>query len=210
MGWGLGARAGQAGASGSSLWVLCSDGVYASPLPAFSTWMQRGALWVSTLARSHLTVSLGGVRLPTPPPCGEAGLERAPSLTDHQDGWTRSPRWTLQDCPSWETRAAPPAGSLGRCGQATSICPAAFHEVPGSPLDPDHHVATEPGHGFVLPVEMFSDKAFVLFPDVGDVWSPVMISSSRKVHPRSPMWVSPLSNDERPQVCDLCLLGVQP
>ena len=88
MGWGLGARAGQAGASGSSLWVLCSDGVYAPPLPAFSTWMQRGALWASTPARSHLTVSLGGVRLPTPPPCREAGLERAPSLTISMDGPT--------------------------------------------------------------------------------------------------------------------------
>ena len=75
------------------------------------------------------------------------------------------------------------------------ICPA-LQEVPGSPLGPDHHVATEPGHSFVLLFKMFSDKAFVPFPDVGDVWSPVMISSSRKVHPRSHMWVSPLSNDE--------------
>ena len=35
MGWGLGARGGQAGAGGSSPWVLCSDGVYAPPLSAF-------------------------------------------------------------------------------------------------------------------------------------------------------------------------------
>ena len=71
-----------------------------------------------------------------------------------------------------------------------------LQEVPGSPLGPYHYLATEPGHSFVLLFEMFSDKAFVPFPDVGDVWSPVMISSSRKVHPRSHMWVSPLSNDE--------------
>ena len=61
---------------------------------------------------------------------------------------------------------------------------------------------------FVLPVEMFSDKAFVLFPKVGEVWSPGVISS-RKVQPNSHTQVSPLSNDERPQVCDLCLLGAQ-
>lgn len=61
---------------------------------------------------------------------------------------------------------------------------------------------------FVLPVEMFSDKAFVLFPKVGEVWSPGVIPS-RKVHPNSHTQVSPLSNDERPQVCDLCLLGAQ-
>ena len=63
---------------------------------------------------------------------------------------------------------------------------AALHEAPGSPLGPDHHVATEPGDGFILPVGMFSDKSFVPFPDVGDVWSPVMISSSRKVHVDEP------------------------
>ena len=59
-------------------------------------------------------------------------------------------------------------------------------------------------------VETFSDKAFVPFPDVGEVWSPVMISSSRKVHPSSHALVSPLSDSERPQVCDLCLQGAQP
>ena len=48
---------------------------------------------------------------------------------------------------------------------------------------------------FVLPVEMFSDKAFVLFPTVGEVWSPGMISS-RKVHPNSHTQVSPLSIDD--------------
>ena len=66
-----------------------------------------------------------------------------------------------------------------------------LHEVPGSSLDPDQHVGAEPAHSFVLPVEMFNDKAFVLFPDVDEVWSPVMISSSRKLHPSSHTPVSP-------------------
>ena len=42
------------------------------------------------------------------------------------------------------------------------------------------------------------------FPDMGEVWSPVMISSSRNVHPSSHMRVSPLSNDERPSMCVTC------
>ena len=57
---------------------------------------------------------------PSPRPCGEAGPERASPLTNHQDGRTCSPRRTLQDSPAWATRAAPPAGSLGRCSRATS------------------------------------------------------------------------------------------
>ena len=85
-----------------------------------------------------------------------------------------------------------------------------LHEVPGSSLDPDQHVGAEPAHSFVLPVEMFNDKAFVLFPDVGEVWSPVMVSSSKKVHPSSHKQVCPLFSNERPQVCDLCLLGTRP
>ena len=48
---------------------------------------------------------------------------------------------------------------------------AALQEVPGSPLVPDHHVAREIGNIFVLPVEMFNDKNFVQFPDVGEGWS---------------------------------------
>ena len=149
---------------------------------------------------------------PLPPPCGEAGPERAASLIDHQDSRTRSP--SLPD----------PAGLsfLGARGSASCRKPgtlqpghfrsvlaglwAALHEVPGCPLGPDHRVTAEPGHNFVLPVEMFSDKAFGPFPDVGEVWSPVMISS-RKAHPSSHTRVSPLSKDERPQVC---LLGAQP
>ena len=63
---------------------------------------------------------------------------------------------------------------------------AALHEVPGSALGSGQHVAIEPGHGFVLPVEMFSDTAFIPFGDVGEVWSPVMISSSRKVQVGEP------------------------
>ena len=46
---------------------------------------------------------------------------------------------------------------------------AAPQEVPGSALGPDQHVAIEPGHGFVLPLEMFSDTAFIPFGDVGEV-----------------------------------------
>ena len=55
------------------------------------------------------------------------------------------------------------------------VCPC--RTLGGAPLGswlspgPDHHVAAEPAHSFVLPAEMFSDKAFVLFPDVGEVWS---------------------------------------
>ena len=48
----------------------------------------------------------------------------ARSIPDHQDGRTHSTRRTLQDCPFWEARAAPPAGSLGRCSRATwSVLP---------------------------------------------------------------------------------------
>ena len=146
-----------------------------------------------------------------PPPCWEAGPERAPSLIDHQGSQTRSPRPTLQDCPSWAQ------GGSASCRKPGTLQPghfqsvlaghwAALHEAPGSPLGPDHRVAAEPGHSFVLPIEMFSDKAFVPFPHVGEVWNPVIISS-RKVHPSSYTRMSPLSNDETPKVC---LLGAQP
>ena len=73
MGWGLGARGGQADAGGSSAQALCSDGVYAPPLPACSAWMQHSALWASAPARSHLTASLGVVR-PTSNPAGRQDL----------------------------------------------------------------------------------------------------------------------------------------
>ena len=42
-------------------------------------------------------------------------------------------------------------------------------------------------------------------PDVGEVWSPVMISL-RDVHPSSHMRVSPTSNNETLLVCGQCLL----
>ena len=98
------------------------------------------------------------------------------------------------------------------------VGPWAVLEVRGSPLGPDHHVAAEPAHSFVLPLEMFSDKALVPFPDVGEMWSPGMIFSSRRVHPSSQVRVRPLSNHERPREGqspkvwqgDLCLLGAQP
>ncbi len=34
-------------------------------------------------------------------------------------------------------------------------------------MDPDHQVARDIGNISVLPVEMFNDKDFVQFPDVG-------------------------------------------
>ena len=46
--------------------------------------------------------------------------ECAPPRTDLQDGRTGSPRRTVRDYPSWASGAAPPAGSLRRCSQATS------------------------------------------------------------------------------------------
>ena len=50
IGLGLGAPGGQAGAGGTSPWALCSDGIYALPLPTFSAWMLPGALWSSAPA----------------------------------------------------------------------------------------------------------------------------------------------------------------
>ena len=102
--------------------------------------------------------------------------------------------------------------------RSVRVGPWAVLEVRGSPLGPDHHVAAEPAHSFVLPLEMFSDKALVPFPDVGEMWSPGMIFSSRRVHPSSQVRVRPLSNHERPREGqspkvwqgDLCLLGAQP
>ena len=47
---------------------------------------------------------------------------------------------------------------------------AVLHQVPASPRALTT-MAAEPAHSFVLPAEMFSDKAFVPFPDVGEVWS---------------------------------------
>ena len=65
-------------------------------------------------------------------------------------------------------------------------------------------MATEVGNVIVLSVEMFDDTVSFQFPDVGEVWSPVMLSSSRNVHPSSHRRVSPLSNDERPYMCVTC------
>ena len=52
-------------------------------------------------------------------------------------------------------------------------------------------MATEVGNVIVLSVEMFDDTVSFQFPDVGEVWSPVMLSSSRNVHPSSHTRVSP-------------------
>ena len=130
----------------------------------------------------------------SPPPCGEAGPECAPPLTDHQDGQTRCLRWTLQDCPFlgvWGRASCWRPGTL-QLGHFLSVpaAPQVALEVPGSLLPRLPHGA-EPVRSFVLPLEMFSKEAFVPFPDVGEVWSPGMISSSRKVHPSSHVRVSP-------------------
>ena len=130
---------------------------------------------------------------PSSPTCREVILEHTPPLTDHQVKRTCFPCQTVWDCPSQVTGAAPPAGSLGHCSWATSGL-----SLQDSGLLPCalttawlQNLATV----FVLPVEVFSDKAFVLFPTVGEVWSPGMFSS-RKVHPNSHTQVSPLSIDD--------------
>ena len=101
-----------------------------------------------------------------PPPCGEAGAERVPPLTDHRDGRTRCLRGTPQHGRSRASGAAPPAGSLGRCSPATSGLslqdPGLRLEVPGS-SGPEHHVATEPAHSFVLPLEILVMKGLFRF-----------------------------------------------
>ena len=130
-----------------------------------------------------------------PPPCGEAGAERAPPLTDHRDGRTRCLRGTPQDGPSRASGAAPPARSLGRCSPAASgltpqdgPCRASGAAPPAGSLGrcspapssltlqdpglarrllalpgPEHHVAAEPAHSFVLPLEMLVTKRLFRF-----------------------------------------------
>ena len=65
----------------------------------------------------------------------------------------------------WEPGALQPATSGQSSGHWVVL-----HQDPGSPRALTT-VATEPGHSFVLPAEMFSDKACVQFPDVGEAWS---------------------------------------
>ena len=45
---------------------------------------------------------------------------------------------------------------------------------------------------------------FFQFPAVVEVWSTVLISSSRNVHLSSCTMVSPLSNNEKPCMCVTC------
>lgn len=66
-----------------------------------------------------------------------------------------------------------PCGSLG-CTTRNS----------GLILGPDHHVTREIGDIFALPVEMFNDKHFVQFPNVGELWR-LTIYSPRNEHPTS-------------------------
>ena len=126
------------------------------------------------------------------------------------------PARTVQDCPAWDSSVAASCGkpAMLESGHFLSVLAAdwaALQEVSGSPLDPDHHVAREIiGNIFVLPVEMFNDKGFVLFHDVSEGWSLMLIYSPRNVHPSSRKGVSPVSKDERSHGCDLYLLGDQP
>ena len=78
----------------------------------------------------------------------------------------------MQDCPAWASSVAASFWKPGRLesGHFLSVLAAdwaALQEVPGSPVHPDHQVGREIGNIFVLPVEMFNDKDFVQFPDVG-------------------------------------------
>ena len=191
---GLGPKASrrvQVGAPRGSLlwWHLCPT---SSRIPAQ---MLRGACGrASAPARSHLSGSLGGVDPSPHHPAEKQDLSALHPLTDHQDGQTRCLRWTLQDCPFlgvWGRASCWRPGTL-QPGHFLSVpaAPQVALEVPGSLLPRLPHGA-EPVRSFVLPLEMFSKEAFVPFPDVGEVWSPGMISSSRKVHPSSHVRVSP-------------------
>ena len=120
---------------------------------------------------------------------------------------------TLQGCPAWVTCAAPPAGSPERCSRATSGLSSQDSGWRSTgflafPPGPDHHVVTKPGHSFVLPAKMFSDKAFVPFL----MW--VKCGARDDFFKKGTSQFShagePLSNNERPWGCDLCLLGAQP
>ena len=72
---------------------------------------------------------------------------------------------------------SPPAGSLG-CWNLTTSClslqDTGLHsEVPGSPLDPDHHVTRETANIVVLLVEMFNDTdpfSFLMWVKCGAQW----------------------------------------
>ena len=71
-----------------------------------------------------------------------------------------------------------------------------------------------PSHGQMLVTVLFCLLKCLMakvlsIPDVGEVWSPVMISSLRNVHPSSHTGEPPVQRWETLHVCDLCLLGEQ-
>ena len=148
---------------------------------------------------------------PSPRLCGETGLERAPPLTDHRDGRTRSLRQTLQDSPAWATGAAPPAGSLGRCSRATSDLSLQNTALRSTRFLALPWALTTKCPQNLVTVLFYPMKCLVtklLFRFV--MWVKCGASDDFfKKGPNSHTQVSPLSNDERAQVCDLCLLGVQ-
>ena len=182
----------------TSAWILCLDSVL-------------GPVGVNPCTKS-LDREPRRCQAPSPWLCGETGPEHAPPLTDHQDGLTRCPGQTLQDSPAWATVAAPPAGSLGCCSRATSglsllntgLSSRKFVALPWSltTMCPQKLVTV-----LFYPMKCLVTKLLFHFL----MWVKCETSDDFfKKDPNSHTEVSPLSNDERPQVCDLCLLGVQP
>lgn len=72
--------------------------------------------------------------------------------------------WGLSFLGAWGSASCWKRDATAEPFRSVRAGPWAVLEVRGSPLGPDHHVATEPAHSFVLPLEMFSDKALVPFP----------------------------------------------
>ena len=102
----------------------------------------------------------------------------------------------------------PPAGSLGRWSQATSCLSLQEMGPHYEKLQAQPRILTitwpeELATFLFRLLKCFNDKDFVQFPDVDEVWSPMLIYSPRNVHPTSHTGVSPLSNGERP-MCVAC------
>ena len=112
---------------------------------------------------------------PYPLPSGEAVPEHTPSLTDQQDGRTGSPHGRCRTVLPRRPGQRLLLGARNAAARPLPVCPCRTlgSAPPGSWLSPgpDQHVAAETAHSFVFPTEMFSDKASVPFPDVGEVWS---------------------------------------
>ena len=85
------------------------------------------------------------------------GLQVISSMLENSTIYFYTDKVFSKRLPVW----SPPAGSLGCWNLATSclsVQDTGLHSgVPGSPLDPDHHVTREIANIVVLPVEMFND-----------------------------------------------------